>query len=183
GVAVSEKDAQVEIAGVGEARQVGEIAPAIGRPVLRDHRRLRGPTGLSGQPLDRRRLLLAEARLGVTVTQIAAPVEARLAQRESPDVEALARKVLGGADELHVVVEGHAFGEALGRHDSLSSDSRLRERIWSFSSCVRLFKPCTQVTGEGCHGTNGQSLPSTTRSTPTSSIRKRSAFSLPTTVS
>src|SRR5262249_15926302 len=143
-----------------------------------------------GQPLDRRDLLVAEPRPGVALAEIAAPVQAGLAEREAPDVEALAGEILRRADELQVVVEGHTLGEALGRHCvpalrgySFSSVSRLGERIWSFAACVRLFRPCTQVTGEGCHGTNGQSLPSTTRSTPTSSIRKRSAFSLPTTVS
>src|SRR5262249_12718453 len=66
------------------------------------------------------------------------------------------------------------------RHQSFSSASRLRQRIRSFSSDVTLVSPCSHATGDGCHGTNGQSLPSTTRSAPTSSSRKRSAFSLPT---
>src|SRR5207248_9997891 len=69
------------------------------------------------------------------------------------------------------------------RHQSFSSASRLRLRIWSFSSRLSDASPCTHATGEGCHGTNGQSLPSTTRSAPTSSSRNRSGVSPPTTVS
>src|SRR6185503_5080618 len=64
-----------------------------------------------------------------------------------------------------------------------SSPSRLRWRICSFSAGLTLVSPCSHVTGDGCQGTNGQSLPRTTRSAPTWSRRKRSAASLPTTVS
>src|ERR1051326_917951 len=66
---------------------------------------------------------------------------------------------------------------------SVRSASRFFQRIFSFSSGVIVVRLCSHATGDGCHGTNGQSLPMTTRSMPTSSIRKRNAFSLPTTVS
>src|SRR2546422_3161977 len=85
---------------------------------LRDHQHLRGPAGLSGQPLDGRRLLVAETRLRVTLAEEAAPVDARPDQAEPPDVEPLATEILRRAGELHVVVERHASSEALRRHAS-----------------------------------------------------------------
>ena len=69
------------------------------------------------------------------------------------------------------------------RHRMSSSAARFFHRIFSFSSGVSDLRFCTHATGEGCHPTNGQSLPSTTRSAPTRSRRKRSASSLGTTVS
>src|SRR5262245_1971272 len=110
---------------------------------------------------------------------------------ESNDVEhlrvALGVRLPGRFRRLEEETESHGpsaynIGPRSGRQRP-SSVSRLRQRIRSFSSAVRLGSPCTQVTAEGCQGTKGQSLPSTTRSAPTSSRRKRSAFSLPTTES
>ena len=37
GLAVAREDAQGEAAGLGQARQVGHVAPAVGRPVLGEH--------------------------------------------------------------------------------------------------------------------------------------------------
>src|SRR5256885_771704 len=125
-----------------------------------------------GKPRGGGDLVGGESRPRVTAAKEAAPVDPGTGQADPPDVEPLAAEILGRAGELHVVVEGHASREALRRHDSsLSSASRLRQRIFSFSSSVTVFMPWSHVTGEGCHGTKGQSLPSTTRSAPTSSSR------------
>jgi hypothetical protein len=117
GVAVAVEDPQIEAAGLGQARQVRHVTPAIRGPVLGDHQHPRRRARLRGQPLDRRHLFVAEPRLRVALAQEPAPVHARAHEAESPDVEAFAIQVLGGADELHVLVERHPLREPFGRHD------------------------------------------------------------------
>src|SRR5207247_2110398 len=92
------------------------------------------------------------------------------------------RALVVAQDELVDGVGAELDDLGVGETDDLHrlrSASRFRHKIASFSSWVRLARPWTQVTGDGCQGTKGQSLPSTTRSAPTWSRRKRSAASLP----
>ena len=58
---VAVEDAQLHAGGLGHPRQHGHVAPAIGRPVLRQHEDLGRPARLGGQPLPRPRLGIGEA--------------------------------------------------------------------------------------------------------------------------
>src|SRR5206468_7320357 len=99
------EDAQLETTGLREACQVRHVAPAVGRPVLREDQDFLGAAGLRGQPLDGGRLLVGQSRLRVTLAEEPAPVDARADQAESPDVEPFTAEIRGRAGELHVVVE------------------------------------------------------------------------------
>src|SRR5262249_57705653 len=93
---------------------------------------------------------------------------------ERDDVEhlrvAFGMRLPGRFRRLEEETESHGpsaynIGSRSGRQRP-SSVSRLRQRIRSFSSAVRLGRSCTQVTGEGCQATKRQSLPTTTRPPP-----------------
>jgi len=65
----------------------------------------------------------------MALAEIRAPVDARVRHAEAPDVEPLAAEVLRRADELQVVVEGHAAGEAFGRHGTPTFRAEIRDVV------------------------------------------------------
>src|SRR5712691_5652314 len=96
------------------ARQHGKVPPAVGRPLLGDHEDLGGAVGLRREPSDCRGLRVGEPRDLVRLSEVSAPVTARLALR------ALALEVLGGADIGDVLVKGEALAEPRGCHHALA---------------------------------------------------------------
>src|SRR5439155_3305346 len=112
-LAVAREDAQVEARRLGHAGKHRHIAPAVGRPLLRDDQDLRRAPGLARQPPERRHLRLAEPTRLVPGADLGAHVAPRLAAR------ALALEVLGGGDEVQVLRERHPGGEALRRDHAL----------------------------------------------------------------
>jgi hypothetical protein len=79
-------------------------------------RRHSGSARLGGQPSDGRDLVLGEPRPRVALAAERAPVQARAHQTEAAQIEPLAAKIPGRADERHVLVEPHPLGEAFRRH-------------------------------------------------------------------
>src|SRR5262245_45200462 len=126
---VANEDAELEPAGLGQPREIWDVAPAVGRPVLGEHQDFRGTTRLSGEPLDGSPLIVGQPRVRVALEEVSAPVDARADQAEAAYVEALAAQVLGRAGELDVVVERHAAREAFGRHAS-TGPSRTTVTRW-----------------------------------------------------
>jgi hypothetical protein len=61
-LAVAAEDPELEAAGLGQPRQHRDVAAAVRRPLLGDDEHLGGAAGLSGQPLDRRRLRVVQPR-------------------------------------------------------------------------------------------------------------------------
>src|SRR5262245_47378936 len=127
-LAVTNEHPHLETAGLGAARQIGQIAPAIRRPVLGDDRALRRPAGLRGQPGLPRGLVVGDPCPRVALAEVAAPVDPRTGQAEAAHVESLAGQVLGRPDVREVVVEAQAPGETLRGHAvaALRSSSCLR---------------------------------------------------------
>ena len=73
--AVAREDAQLQPARLGHAGQHRHVAPAIRRPLLRDHQDLGGAAGLTGEPADGRRLRVGRA--GSPRTRRASPRSGR----------------------------------------------------------------------------------------------------------
>src|SRR5881628_1753143 len=114
-LAVAPEDPELHPSRLSDARQHGKVPAAVGRPLLGDHEDLGGAVGLRREPSDRRGLRVGEPRDLVRLSEVSAPVTARLALR------AFALEVLGGADIGDVLVEGEALDEPRGCHHALAA--------------------------------------------------------------
>ena len=114
-LAVAPEDPELHPSRLGDARQHRKVPAAVGRPLLGNHEDLGGAVGLRREPSDRRGLRVGEPRDLVRLSEVSAPVTARLALR------AFALEVLGGADIGDVLVEGEALGEPRGCHHALAA--------------------------------------------------------------
>ena len=80
---VAAEDPELEPAGLGEPLQHGNVAPAVGRPLLGDDEDPPRPLRLGRQPADGRRLGVGEPERVVPAPHPAAPVPPRLAAARS----------------------------------------------------------------------------------------------------
>ena len=111
--AVAREDAQLHPPRLGHARQHRHVAPAIRRPLLRDHQDLGGASGLTREPADGRRLRVGEpVRLvpGAHRRGLVAPGTRR---------RSLPREIVRRADERQVLLERPAGREPLRRHHAI----------------------------------------------------------------
>src|SRR5262245_1653527 len=104
GLAVPREDAEVEPRRVGQARDHGDVAAAVRRPLLRDRQHLGGPAGLGHEPLPCRLVSGRQPCRVVRRAQILAVVPAWAPR-------ALASQVLRRGHELPVLLERHSLRE------------------------------------------------------------------------
>src|SRR5204862_7226371 len=106
-LAIAIEDAQLHPAGLRETLEHRELTTTIGRPVLGDHEDLRGSAGLGGEPLDCRRLMIAQPGACVALAEHGAVVLAGRAARTGVReiaAEGFSRQILRAARVPYVLV-------------------------------------------------------------------------------
>ena len=111
---------KLEPAGLGQAREHGNVAATVGRPLFRDHEQLRRTAGLRHEPSDGGDLSVADPGAPVPLAQ--EPAEVVPLQSQPP--AGLTREILRGADVGDVLVEGVIPGRIDLASPRVARDSR-----------------------------------------------------------
>src|SRR5262249_41023327 len=117
------EDPELEATRLGQAREHGHVAAAVGRPLLGDDEDLRGAVRPRRQPLDRGGLRVIELRRRVAGAEIGGHVATRASG-------ALALEILRRTDVGDVLLECHPGREPLRRdHTRLALHHALLYRL------------------------------------------------------